>query len=55
MFNHLNTTATRMDYERQMAAAADLSQYAPSRPSVAARVAKRIKLRRTRPNGSFDR
>jgi hypothetical protein len=46
MFNRIAVESARVDYERQMAAYNDLSQYAPQRDSIGQRVAARIARRR---------
>jgi hypothetical protein len=48
MFNRFNVEATRMQYERDIAAAADLAQFAPTRRSISERLAGRISERRAR-------
>jgi hypothetical protein len=46
MFNRINIESARIDYERQMAAFSDLSQFAPARESIGQRMAARIVRRR---------
>jgi hypothetical protein len=49
MFNRIAVESARIDYERQIAAHNDLSQFAPRRQSISERMAARIARRRQSP------